>query len=668
MNSYRRLYKLGVLSLVTTFLFVTGGAYSSFFKVSAQTKNYTLDQLDVKIQVNKDSTMDISEKLSYTFNDEMNGMFREITLEDKDKLDRCRENEELLCGGFTFIQINKVLVNGEEVEEGRYEIFEKYVGSEKRLRVQYAFDNAPISLSNEKYTFQVDYTVLGGLGFFEEYDLFYWNTIFPDRDKSIAKTNVEITYPGKVSLAKADSQVLSTGGQEYEYEQVGNLVKYRTVNIPPHMDFTVIQKVPKGMVMEPAKIKLNLNPDGQKLSYKDFTIEVSDDQLVEGIPAGDIELKFSKNLYHSKTVPLSLKSGQTQNVDVKLELTTLGTIVYIAIAFANVALCCLGLFAPLWLYFWWWRKGRDKGLKTVIPEFSPPNEMKPYLLGALKDERVDNADISSTIIDLAYRGHIKIIEGKKGLLGSRDYTLQRLETKDDLDPIEQKVMDMLFSGTKTEVKLSSLKNKAYQDLENIRKSVYEVLVDKKFFSTNPNSKRNNWLGAGIAVLVIGMIASVFLSMIAIFTGFFLAAGLGIGLIIISRYIPAKTALGGEMLTHIRGFKMYLETAEKYTLQNLTPEMFEKYLSYAIVFGVEKQWAEKFADIYKGSPDWYQPADGNTFNTILFANSLNNFSSQSSSVAASRPSSSSSGSGWSGGDGFSGGFSGGGGGGGGGGAW
>jgi uncharacterized membrane protein len=36
-----------------------------------------------------------------------------------------------------------------------------------------------------------------------------------------------------------------------------------------------------------------------------------------------------------------------------------------------------------------------------------------------------------------------------------------------------------------------------------------------------------------------------------------------------------------------GFKLYLETAERYRMQNLTPETFEKYLPYAIIFGVEK---------------------------------------------------------------------------------
>jgi len=126
-----------------------------------------------------------------------------------------------------------------------------------------------------------------------------------------------------------------------------------------------------------------------------------------------------------------------------------------------------------------------------------------------------------------------------------------------------------------------------------------------------------------------------------------------------------------MFDEILGFKMYMDTAERYRVQNLTPETFEKFLSYAIVFGIEKQWAEKFKDIYKGQPDWYE-GDLGTWNSIRLANSLAHFRSTTTSSMVSRPSSSSSsgwsGGGWSGGGGFSGGFSGGGGGGGGGGAW
>jgi uncharacterized membrane protein len=53
-----------------------------------------------------------------------------------------------------------------------------------------------------------------------------------------------------------------------------------------------------------------------------------------------------------------------------------------------------------------------------------------------------------------------------------------------------------------------------------------------------------------------------------------------------------------------GFQLYLEVAEKRRLQNLKPEYFEKYLPYAMVFGLEKEWAKAFEGMEMKAPGWY----------------------------------------------------------------
>lgn len=130
-------------------------------------------------------------------------------------------------------------------------------------------------------------------------------------------------------------------------------------------------------------------------------------------------------------------------------------------------------------------------------------------------------------------------------------------------------------------------------------------------------------------------------------------------------IYAPTELGQEMTAKIKGFRMYLDKSEKemlnyFTPPEKTPELFEKMLPYAIALGVENKWGKKFEGVLAKAisegtyvPIWYA---GNIHNI----NSLHsNFASAVSSAA---PKSSSSG-GSSGG-----GFSGGGGGGGGVGGW
>ena len=127
-------------------------------------------------------------------------------------------------------------------------------------------------------------------------------------------------------------------------------------------------------------------------------------------------------------------------------------------------------------------------------------------------------------------------------------------------------------------------------------------------------------------------------------------------------MPQKTRMGVLAREHAEGFKLYLHTAERFRLKEVVLDTFEKYLSYAIVLGVEKEWAERFVDIYKQSPDWYQSTvSGQTFSINAFTSSLgNSFTTQVGGSFSSTPGGSSGG----GSSGFSGGCSGGGGGGGG----
>lgn len=94
----------------------------------------------------------------------------------------------------------------------------------------------------------------------------------------------------------------------------------------------------------------------------------------------------------------------------------------------------------------------------------------------------------------------------------------------------------------------------------------------------------------------------------------------------------------------------------------TVELFEKLLPFAVVMGVEKEWAKQFESIYKAVPDWYDGSNMSSFNSVYIASSLSSSMGQAVNTSFTPPSSSSS-SGFGGG-----GFSGGGGGGGGGGGW
>jgi uncharacterized membrane protein YgcG len=168
--------------------------------------------------------------------------------------------------------------------------------------------------------------------------------------------------------------------------------------------------------------------------------------------------------------------------------------------------------------------------------------------------------------------------------------------------------------------------------------------------------------AGIVIGVFGMIAM---------------SWIGVGLLIMLGTRRPLTEEGALAVEHLKGLREYIRLAEADRLQMLQSvsgaqrvtsdageivKIYEMLLPYAVIFGLEKEWAGELAKYYDTNPpDWYDGSNVGAFNVGLFASSIGSLSSSVSTSFSGSASSSSSGG--SGGGGSSGGGGGGGGGGG-----
>lgn len=140
-------------------------------------------------------------------------------------------------------------------------------------------------------------------------------------------------------------------------------------------------------------------------------------------------------------------------------------------------------------------------------------------------------------------------------------------------------------------------------------------------------------------------------------------------------LKATTLAGRRLLDEIEGFKRFLAATEQDRMNTMhpadrTPQLFERFLPYALALNVEQQWAEQFSGVIdKASaadgagqyhPVWYSGPSMRSFGATDFASSLGDSFSNAISSSSTAPGSSSGSGG--------GGSSGGGGGGGGGGGW
>ena len=337
--------------------------------------------------------------------------------------------------------------------------------------------------------------------------------------------------------------------------------------------------------------------------------------------------------------------------------------------FSNRGLLIALIGFALSLFYWlrvWHAHGRDPEQGTIFPHYGPPENVSPATARYLLRMGYDQKAFSAALINLAVKGYVEIIED------DGDYSLRRTGTGTEaLAPGEQAVIESLFADGDL-LELDNENHATVQAAMSTHKASLKRDNYKIHFRTN-----GIYALPANGILLLTIIPIVLLRALSPFA---------IGIVIVTLLmIPlffylmrAHTPAGRRLLDRIEGFRLYLDVAEKDELNlknppQITPELFESFLPYALALGVEQRWAERFNDGLPAEqaahyqPAWYHgnwTGHGGVSN-IGAATAAVTGAVATSIAAAATPPGSSSGSSIGGGGG---GFSGGGGGGGGGGGW
>jgi len=336
---------------------------------------------------------------------------------------------------------------------------------------------------------------------------------------------------------------------------------------------------------------------------------------------------------------------------------------------ANLLVALVGLMGVLGYYIPVWnRYGRDPAKGLVVTRYEPPQGFSPASLRFIERMGYDDKALTAAIVNLAVKGRLRIEQS------GDDHILHLTRPRADAPPLatgEQALLTALFEqGERVELDNSNheLLGKARNEHSASLKRDYK----NRYFRTNGAMNLPAVLiaiAAAVIALAVGGGPSPFVIGLIIATG----------LVIVGFAILMKrpTGIGRKIMDEAAGFRDYLEIAEKdeMNLRNppeKTPELFERYLPFALAMGVEQRWAERFAAVFAGlrgpggapyHPSWYNgtlfDGTGNISNFARTTAALTSGLSTAISSSVTPPGSSS---------GSSGGFSGGGGGGGGGGGW
>ena len=272
---------------------------------------------------------------------------------------------------------------------------------------------------------------------------------------------------------------------------------------------------------------------------------------------------------------------------------------------------------PVLFYVLWYLRGRDPSIDAV-PEYitAPPAGLTPSIAGTLVDERADTQDIIATVMDLGRRGYLVIEESGEDTanrLVSKQYTFRKTGKTGGLNEFETRLYDALFKGGRETVGMKDLNQRFYANIPTLQKALYDTSVSGGYFTSSPEVVRGRygclgWVGI-LGTVLLGCVATLFLIDFTA-TGMCPVMALAVVSIIplfLGRHMPAKTRKGAEAAALSRAFKNYLTNLDKYADPKMVTDQFEKYLPFAIAFGLERSWINRFKQIPATPvPGWYYP--------------------------------------------------------------
>jgi len=266
------------------------------------------------------------------------------------------------------------------------------------------------------------------------------------------------------------------------------------------------------------------------------------------------------------------------------------------------------------------------GAPTMVATFEPiaageerftlVEKILPGEVGTLTDESVDPIDITATVVDVAQRGHLAIVELPRtgGGHGAIEWTFERGRGIDQLQDYERTLIDALAPQDGEPAKVSRINEALAPVIPVVQDQIYAEVVNEGWFAGRPDEVRRTWTRIGTIAVVGSLVA---LGLLVAFTRFGLLGlvlvGLAVGLLWVSQQMARRTAKGSSVLRGLQVLAMNLATQPTTNVPKSDAYAeISRILPYSIVLGSFDRWLQALvdADDDPGVPDpddlgWYR---------------------------------------------------------------
>lgn len=255
-----------------------------------------------------------------------------------------------------------------------------------------------------------------------------------------------------------------------------------------------------------------------------------------------------------------------------------------------------------------------KRQRVVVPAnelTAPPLALPPALVGALYHQNVRAREIAATLIDLALRKNIYIMDRE------RDFAFVKNRFDSRLLSFEKILLSKIFKdnifSNREEIE-RRINNHLYsRKISLVSAGIYGLASRLGYFKVDPQKSHLKYWVVGVFgffVGVAGFVVTLRLLPDPAYLSFFwlgMAASC-IVIMIVARRIPIRTELGQQALGDWLAFRNFLSSSEKIPFSFSGQETFQKYLAYSIVLDCEVSWARRFSEHDFEVPQWYMTSE------------------------------------------------------------
>lgn len=198
------------------------------------------------------------------------------------------------------------------------------------------------------------------------------------------------------------------------------------------------------------------------------------------------------------------------------------------------------IFLGLLIYYYstWKKYGVDPETPTVYPQFNSPDDLSPASLGYIQSESFKNKYLTASLVNLAVKGYIQIIEsedsGVFGLFKSKQFTVKKLKNPDqNLAKEEISLMNSLFSTGLESVKFDGKYDPKIEQTVRSFQSALKFQHDKLLNEGNNSGKLVFPILMILGVYAIGLFVSfkIFPEFEKVFLGIFILAILTVSFVV-----------------------------------------------------------------------------------------------------------------------------------------